>query len=145
MSDKVNPLIGRTVKDVALATDGGAIQFTLDDGTTIIARADGDCCSHTWIAEVQGVDQILDSRIVAVEEVGSTRVNEGEQGDTVIAFYGCKITSEKGYALLDYRNESNGYYGGNLAWPGDYFYGGVHNQNVSTDEWRSLTSSEQSA
>jgi hypothetical protein len=32
----------------------------------------------------------------------------------VVAYYGLKITTETGIAVLDYRNDSNGYYGGSL-------------------------------
>ena len=50
--------------------------------------------------------------------------------------YGVKITTDKGHIVIDYRNASNGYYGGNLSWPDDsYFYGGVHGQNESNEEW----------
>jgi hypothetical protein len=41
--------------------------------------------------------------------------------------------------VIDYRNESNGYYGGELCWPDDHFYGGVHGQNVSTEQWVDVT------
>ena len=54
--------------------------------------------------------------------------------------YGLKITTDKGDLVIDYRNSSNGYYGGNLSWPDDgYFYGGVHGQNVSNEDWRPLS------
>jgi len=32
-----------------------------------------------------------------------------------VAYYGLKITTEKGRAMIDYRNDSNGYYGGWLG------------------------------
>lgn len=137
-----NPLIGKVVTAVFLADDGGAIKFDIEDGEVIIATAEGDCCSHTWIEEVQGVDQILNSVIHSVEQVGEmpelsgNRYNHYEEE---MAFYGCKITSEKGYALIDYRNSSNGYYGGWLSWPEDYSYDGVYGQNKSKMEWRKLT------
>jgi hypothetical protein len=57
----------------------------------------------------------------------------------VLAFYGCKISTDKGEIVIDYRNDSNGYYGGNLSWPDDkYFYGGVYKQNVSAEVWRDV-------
>jgi hypothetical protein len=56
----------------------------------------------------------------------------------VLAFYGCKISTDGGEIVIDYRNDSNGYYGGSLSWPGEHFYGGVHNQNVSKEEWREI-------
>lgn len=56
--------------------------------------------------------------------------------DECIKYYGFKITTSKGHIIIDYRNSSNGYYGGSLEWPDtDYFYGGVYRQNVSTQKW----------
>lgn len=138
-NEKGNPLIGKIVSALFMSEGGGALRFDLDDGTSVVVRADGDCCSHTWIENVQGVEQLIGSKVVAVEDVGKVR-EEGRQDDEVILFYGCKITSEKGFALIDYRNESNGYYGGNLAWPDDSFYGGVYGQNGSTEGWREVVS-----
>lgn len=37
-----NPLLGKVVTAVFLAKDRGAIRFDLEDGKSIIARADGD-------------------------------------------------------------------------------------------------------
>ena len=56
-----------------------------------------------------------------------------------LALYGLKLATDKGDLVLDYRNESNGYYGGNLSWPGEYHYGGVYGQNNSKEEWDSAS------
>lgn len=130
-----NALIGKIVTAVYLAADKGAIRFDTADGQQIIARADGDCCSHTWIENVQGIEQIIGSPIVSVEDIGMPDLGSEPDAYDVIAYYGCKITSGNGFAVIDYRNSSNGYYGGSLLWPSDYFYGGVHDQNVSKEEW----------
>lgn len=45
---------------------------------------------------------------IDMPDLGST--NE----DACIAYYGMKITTEKGRCVIDYRNSSNGYYGGSL-------------------------------
>lgn len=136
-----NPLIGKTVTRVFLSEDGGAIRFDSSDGQSLIVHADGDCCSHSWIEEVQGVEQLIGSPVVSVEDVGDMPDRPGNRRghyEEEMAYYGCKITTEKGYALIDYRNSSNGYYGGNLAWPGDYFYGGVFNQNGAEKNWQEV-------
>ncbi len=140
MSD--NPLIGKTITEVLISEDGAAIKFVVLGGEPIVARADGDCCSQSWIEDMQGVDQIINSPIVAVEEVGDMPEVAGNRYDHYeeeMAYYGCKITSGKGYALIDYRNSSNGYYGGSLSWGEDYHYGGVYGQNTAkNDTWRTV-------
>lgn len=61
-----------------------------------------------------------------------------------LQFYGFKLQTEKGDVVIEYRNSSNGYYGGDLVWPpadgedSDYFYGGVFDQNVSKEEWEQI-------
>lgn len=140
MSVDKNPLIGKTVRAVYLAADGGAIRFDLDDGESLVVRADGDCCSHSWIEEIQGVEQLIGSPVVSVEGVSMPDKAGNRYGhyEEEMQYYGCKITTGKGYALIDYRNSSNGYYGGSLSWPGDYFYGGVGGQNASNEDWREV-------
>lgn len=131
---KVNPLVGKEVVAVFLASDGGAIKFVLIDNTSIIARADGDCCSHTWIENVQLPENMIGT-VRAVEDIDMPISMER---DGELKFYGCKITTEHGSCVIDYRNESNGYYGGDLCWPDDNFYGGVHEQNVSNEDWKQI-------
>lgn len=59
--------------------------------------------------------------------------------DEYLQFYGFKIQTQKGDVVIEYRNSSNGYYGGNLAWnDDDYFYGGVFGQNNSKLEWEQI-------
>ncbi len=145
MAERQHPLIGKTIASVYLTSDGGAIRFDLSDGSQVHASAYGECCSHSWIETIQGLDQIIDSPIVSVEDVAMPDLGSNGETDRAInryghyeeemAYYGCKITSEKGYAVIDYRNSSNGYYGGSLSWDGEYFYGGVHGQNEAKGEW----------
>lgn len=133
---KENPLIGKTVVAVHLADDKKAIKFEVEGGDSIIARADGDCCSSTWIESLDA-PQALIGRVIAVEYLDMPQLPQTDEFE-VVAYYGLKITTEKGSCVLDYRNESNGYYGGNLAWPEEYFYGGVYGQNVSTEQWEKI-------
>jgi hypothetical protein len=133
-----NPLIGKTVTAVHLADDGGAIKFTLADGKEIMARADGDCCSHSWIEAVD-LPVFLLGTVATVEDLffGS---EDSEEFDC-LKKYGCKITTDKGTSVIDFRNSSNGYYGGELVWddPDDgRFYGGVYGQNRSSLKWKQI-------
>ena len=145
MTDHV--LVGKKLTRVWLASDRKAIRFDVADGEPIIARADGDCCSASWI---EGLDAplALIGTVQAVEDLdmpdlGSVAAQSQDKDSSYdpecIRYYGCKITTDKGSCVIDYRNESNGYYGGNLSWPNDnYFYGGVHGQNVSKEDWREI-------
>jgi hypothetical protein len=120
--EKENNLIGKKVVKVYLSGDKDWIKFVCDDNTVIKAQAYGDCCSNTWIEAVEGVEQIAGKTITRIEDITLRESEEiGEYGETT-QFYGLKIHSDSGYMLIDYRNNSNGYYGGDLVWEGDYWY-----------------------
>lgn len=130
-------LVGRTIAGIDLATDRKAIRFRMSDGESVVARTDGDCCSSSWVEAMDTPELIVGSPVLSVENIDMPdRGRPNEYG--VITYYGCKITTTKGACVIDYRNESNGYYGGSLEWPGDYFYGGVYGQNVSTEQWETV-------
>lgn len=135
-----NPLIGKVITAVHVATDKKAIRFDVEGGEPIVAKADGDCCSSTWIEALDTPDLLIGGTVTAVEDIPMPDIPGAEPDDyDVIAYYGCKISTTKGACVIDYRNSSNGYYGGNLSWPNDgYFYGGVYGQNVSTEEWQQV-------
>ncbi len=135
-----NPLVGKTIRRASIADDNKALLFELTTGELIRARCDGDCCSSTWIESVEGADVLLGEEVVAAEDIQMPSQEYDEDKFECVAFYGFKITTKRGSCVIDYRNESNGYYGGNLEWPGEdsYYYGGVHGQNVSTETWKPL-------
>lgn len=131
----VNTLIGKTIVSVKIADDKEAMLFVADSGENLIVRVDADCCSNTWIESVEMPALGLPFKILACEGLDMNREPEEIDYD-YIQFYGAKITTDKGDMVLDYRNSSNGYYGGSIVWPGDeHFYGGVYGQNVSECRW----------
>jgi len=135
-------LIGKTLTGIELTTDRKAIRFYTTDGGPILARCDGDCCSDTWVEHVSLPARGFPAVVMSASDVSMPDLGEMPNRD-VIAYYGFKLETDKGEFLIDYRNDSNGYYGGNLSWPDDeYFYGGVHGQNIAVDEWRSVTADE---
>lgn len=128
-----NKLIGKILNKVFLSDNRAAIKFIVDGGAEIIARADGDCCSATWIEGVESPRQVLGAVVTNVEDLDMPEIPYNKREHDVIVFYGCKISTDKGSFVIDYRNESNGYYGGSLKWDDEYFYGGVSGQNGQID------------
>lgn len=131
-------LIGKTVVKVQIAEDRMALRFEFDDGSELIGRCDADCCSHTWIENIEmpalGLPfKILEARDLELPE-------DMEVDYEWVQFYGLAWTTDKGTLTIDYRNESNGYYGGSISWGLDDedFYGGVYGQNVSNMDWRDV-------
>lgn len=130
-------LVGKTITGIKIADDKGAILFQTTDGD-IVARCDGDCCSHTWIESIENTVREFPALVTAAHEIedGLPETISDHPEHDCLQFYGFKVTTDKGVIVLDYRNESNGYYGGSLEWPGDgYYYGGVYGQNKSKMNW----------
>lgn len=132
-----NLLIGKTIVTFKIADDKQALLFVTAEGESLIARVDADCCSYSWIESIELPALGLPFQIRTVDDLEMPKADEwDEEGYILTQFYGAKLTTDKGDLIIDFRNESNGYYGGNISWPGEgYFYGGVHGQNVSKETW----------
>jgi hypothetical protein len=136
---ETNPIVGKRIVAVYIADDKMALRFDLEDGTSVIARTDGDCCSHSWVESVEGPERLLgvvqSAQDINMPDLGTPPEHE------CLSYYGYKITTDKGDCIIDYRNSSNGYYGGWLVWPSEGYnrlYGGVHGQNKSEEKWGKL-------
>lgn len=134
LSDEPHPLESRTITGIKIADDQKALLFQTTAGD-VIARTDGDCCSNSWVEHVELPAMGFPAVVLKVADLELPQPTKQEDEYEVVAVYGYKITTDKGDITIDFRNSSNGYYGGNLAWPGEDFYGGVYGQNVSTEKW----------
>lgn len=130
-------MIGKKVNSILIADDKKAIKLNCDDGEYVV-RVDGDCCSQSWIEHVELPALGLPFTITSIEglDMGKDPIENDEF--EYLQFYGCKVSTDKGDMVIDYRNESNGYYGGDIIWPDDYFCNGVYGQNVSSENWIEL-------
>ena len=123
-----------------IAADRQSLKFVLTDGELIV-DVDADCCSYSWVEHIELPAGGFPATVASVSEIDMPEgaASTFHTDADVLAFYGCKIATDKGEIVIDYRNDSNGYYGGSLTWPGAYHYGGVFGQNVSKHEWKSVT------
>lgn len=138
MTEMHNPLVGKMITAIYLAEDMKAIKFDVLDGDPIIAKCDGDCCSDTWVENIENPSAAIGSVVTVAADIDMPDLGNMPDRD-VVAYYGFKIETAKGTCVIDYRNDSNGYYGGSLSWPGDEsFYGGVFHQNVSEENWKEV-------
>jgi hypothetical protein len=110
---ELQELVGLTITHVKVNEDKTAISFVYFNGEKSY-RAEGDCCSYSWIEHLSGIEQLIGATVTRIEDIALPEV-EGVDGWDVVQSYGLKIHTNKGYALLEYRNSSNGYYGGYLS------------------------------
>jgi len=92
------------------------IEFTLDDGDILRYEAYGDCCSSSFIEDIDDLEVLQNATILEVDiESGESKENSlGEYTDCVSEWTFYKFKTTKGYATLSFRNDSNGYYNGHL-------------------------------
>jgi hypothetical protein len=116
--NKRKSFIGRTITGYVLSEDRETITFQFAAGDAITLETEGDCCSYTWIESIDLPDNLL-GIVRTVEDIAMPDLGEipteTVPSPRVVAYYGLKITTDKGSAVIDYRNNSNGYYGGRLV------------------------------
>ena len=130
-------LVGKVIKEMKIAKDKEALLFVCEDGDHIV-MCDADCCSYTWIESVDLPALGFPCKVLSQRDLDLDMEPLENEKFECCQFYGHEITTDKGAITIDYRNESNGYYGGDLSWPGDYHYGGVYGQNNSKEDWESI-------
>ena len=106
-----NPLIGKTVLKIEVNEEKDVIRFYCED-VVVLGHCEADCCSNTWIEHVEYPALGYPAKVLNVEDLDLP----GSSDDGELKVYGIKISTDKGDLIIDFRNESNGYYGGGLKW-----------------------------
>lgn len=114
----VNAMVGMLVARVMVSPGEHDLAFITDEGSAFLWRADGDCCSESWFADIVGVEALLGARITSVQAIDLASLGyitqDGRTRQEEDRAYGHKITTTKGWVDIVMRNSSNGYYGGDL-------------------------------
>ncbi len=109
-------LIGKTVSEVHLDSGNQSLlMFVLHDGETIYYEALGDCCSESWFSDGTNIQALLGGTVVSVDELEEKTVTDDRMRQDVDILYGYAIRTDKGTATINFRNSSNGYYGGSCV------------------------------
>ena len=109
-------LIGKTILSYTLEDGGTKLTFITDKGK-IVYETEGECCSYSWFSDIEGIDNLLGESVNSVTERQEWNEEETKkaeaQGDYgVLYLYGYLIRTVKGTCDIEFRNDSNGYYGG---------------------------------
>lgn len=117
----------KIILDIKISDDKEFVKFITNEGD-IICYTEADCCSDTWVESIELPAGGFPAKILKAEDVNMPDLGELPYCD-VVSYYGFKIITDKGDILIDYRNDSNGYYGGWLSWD---------DQNISTKNWKNI-------
>lgn len=125
-------VIGKTIESVVLDSAADRVTFKFQDGFERSYGVEGDCCSHSWIEHLEMPNEVSGATIISVEDSDGiaydnheckgydySKTDEentaaGACGHDSLAVYNTKFQTTKGTIVLEYRNDSNGYYGGYL-------------------------------
>lgn len=105
-------ILNQHLANIEVFDNGERITITTLEGTALRLRAEGDCCSRSWVECIDNLSLGIGKRIINV--VGKFGGETDEEDYAVLKFYAVELVTEGGVVVIDFRNSSNGYYGGSL-------------------------------
>ena len=122
----LDSLVGRTIRAVWINADRTLIVFDTDTGR-LAFFTEGDCCSSSWVEHVENAESLVGGTVVDVELLDMPNPTSGSMsppcGDDdynpdyhTVQAYGLRVDlAGRPPFLLEFRNMSNGYYGGHIV------------------------------
>lgn len=118
-------IAGKVILSIGVNPSRDEFRIAFQDGTVKRYAVSGDCCSTSWIEHLEAPD-VDGATLLAVDQdsygVDATPeqyaqtpknpVSGYEVGSLLV--YHTKFRTTAGDIVLEYRNDSNGYYGGSL-------------------------------
>jgi hypothetical protein len=121
--EEIDAMVGKVLRSVSLENDKGKIVFAFADGSSQSFGVEGDCCSHSWIEHLELPGSIEGATVTGFEEdqmddtddpVKNPATEYGREHES-LQVYSSRFKTDRGEIVLEYRNSSNGYYGGYLV------------------------------
>lgn len=107
--------LDKPLQAISVSSDKTFLTFHFRGDTVAIFRTDGDCCSESWIEHITLPDDLNGAIITEIIEE-PTQSYEERPPYEYIQIYQIKFRTNKGETIaLEFRNSSNGYYGGDLV------------------------------
>lgn len=120
-------LIGKKIVAAYMSSDKTTLGFILEGGERLSYVTEGDCCSYSWIEHFSNSEYLAGSKVLGVQEIDVPGVVEHPDHEC-LQCYGVKVVLEGRPAFeFEYRNSSNGYYGGYIS-----------KSDIREEEWRKL-------
>jgi hypothetical protein len=86
-----------------------------------VYHASAECCSRSWFESINNPENLLCEEIIDIEEKPDSETNgeSCDRHDYFATVYGYTLKTNKGYTDIEFRNSSNGYYGGSCEFVPD--------------------------
>lgn len=124
----IEKMIGKKLKSVELSKNKEKVVFKFQDGHKQVFGVEGDCCSHSWIEHLETLSDLCGATLLSVNEASIDRTDDDDynpieyKSEEYVAreheclnVYSTHFVTDRGEIVLEYRNSSNGYYGGYLV------------------------------
>lgn len=113
-------MLGKKIAGVKVSSDQSTIIFTFQDGFSRSFGVAGDCCSYSWIEHLEMPTSVEGATLTGAYDSAPITQDHSEHDeekstDPHIQVYNTVFTTDRGEIVLEYRNSSNGYYGGYLV------------------------------
>ncbi len=106
-------LVGQIVSELWLAPNKQYIQLQLQGHRVVAFYTEAECCSHSWIEHISGVAALIGQPIIAAGQLDLPTPDQDPEVDFIQAYSSTLVTAH-GLFELEFRNSSNGNYGGRL-------------------------------
>ena len=129
----------KKLSEIWVKDNNKELVLIFEDGYQRALHAVGDCCSTSWIEHITIDGEVFGQPIIAVSEKDLPIIKKvGEQlaefdEHSLIQAYSTVFSTPMGRIELEYRNESNGYYGGELEDMGEF------NVQLDNSRWQKVT------
>lgn len=113
-----DPIIGETILAVRHDPENDTLVFYGRD-TIYEYSTEGDCCSQSWIEHLTVPPDIVGAKVTGITspELPPHEELPPDSDDDHIQVYHTAWQTTKGEVIAEYRNSSNGYYGGWMTGP----------------------------
>lgn len=116
MNTNNDPSIGHTIATVIHDKSKDTLTITDSQGTQFVYSVTGDCCSSSWIEHITIPSDIEGATILSLSAPSlpshDGTVDGAHENYEDLAIYHTAWQTTKGEIIAEYRNSSNGYYGG---------------------------------
>ena len=119
----MNKLIGFKVKEIELSDDSESLTLYGEHQNGKYGHysinTEGECCSQSWIESIFEPNALIGYEILKIDHIElPDSYYESIPGTThyedYVQYYGFAMYTSNGKCVIDYRNSSNGYYGGSI-------------------------------
>jgi hypothetical protein len=109
--------LNKKIAGLSLNVSKDEVEISFQDGTSARFTTEGDCCSRSWIEHLEAPKDFVGAILLGVQDGGVAEPPDYEphEDDECVKFYETRFHTDKGDIILEYRNSSNGYYGGSLV------------------------------